>query len=368
VTDNNTKKKIVLVCVTSNTVVGFRRDLILKLKDQFQVTAIAFDKDHEKEIKDLGVDFYCVGGSHRSLNPFKVFALKRKYYKIIKTVNPDVVFTFMLKPNIFGTLAAKKAGVKKIFSMVEGAGDAFTYDTFKWRLIRKYVTKKYRKAFNIANKVVFLNQDDKKQFINEKIVVEDKTEIINGIGVNLETFEYKPIKNDAHFIMVARLNVAKGIYEYLRAAESVKQKYPNATFDLLGAEGNVSKEDIKGYVEKGIVNYLGVTSDVRPYLENCTAFVLPSYREGLPMSVIEAESVGRPVITTRTNGCIDCVKDGYNGYLVNVKEVSSIAEKMIYFIENPEKAIEMGKNSRAYAEENFDQKVINQKMLDLILE
>lgn len=356
------RKKIVLVCNTSGNVVGFRRDLILRLQQEYDVSAIAFDNDYQKEARELGVDFYCVGSSNRSLNPFKVLALKKKYYKIIKSINPDVVFTFMLKPNIYATIAAKKAGVKKIFSMVEGAGDAFTYDTFKWRIIRKYISKKYKKAFNIVQKVFFLNEDDRKQFIHEGIVGESKTDIVHGIGINLNKFEYKPIVNNARFLMVAKMNVAKGVYEYCRAAKKVKEKYPDAVFEFLGAEGNISLADVKDYIDQGILTHSGFTKDVRPYLEKCTVLVLPSYREGLPISVLEAESVGRPIITTRTNGCIDCVKDGYNGFLVNVKEVGSLAEKMTYFIENPEKAQEMGKNARAFAEENFDQKIVNEKL------
>jgi hypothetical protein len=201
----NNKKKIVLVCNTSGNVVGFRRDLVLRLKEEYDVTAIAFDNEYESQAKELGVDFYCAGGSNRSLNPFKVAALKKKYYKIIKKVNPDAVFTFMLKPNIYATVAAKKAGVKRIFSMVEGAGDAFTYDTFKWRMIKKYVSKKYKKAFNLVNKVFFLNEDDRKQFVAESIVNEEKTDIVHGIGIDLDKFEYKPIKNTARHIKSAAI-------------------------------------------------------------------------------------------------------------------------------------------------------------------
>ena len=364
--DVKSKKKIVLVCNTSGNVVGFRRNLILRLKEEYDVSAIAFDRDCEKEAKELGVDFYCVGGSNRSLNPLKVFSLKKRYYEIIKKINPDVVFTFMLKPNIYATIAAKKAGVKRIISMVEGAGDAFTYDTFKWRMIRKYVTKKYKKAFKTVQKVFFLNEDDRKQFIHEGIVSVDKTEIVHGIGVDMDKFRFSPIKNHARFLMVAKMNVAKGVYEYCRAAEKVKEKYPDAVFEFLGAEGNITLADLKGYIDSGVLTYSGFVKDVRPYLENSTVLVLPSYREGLPISVVEAESMGRPVITTRTNGCIDCVKDGYNGFLVNVKEVGSLAQKMTYFIENPEKAVEMGNNARTFAEENFDQKVINERLFEVI--
>ena len=167
--------------------------------------------------------------------------------------------------------------------------------------------------------------------------------------------------------MVARLIEPKGVYEYCEAAKAVKEKYPNATFNLLGSQRTIKAEHLKDYTNSGIINYLGVTKDVRPYFEECSVHVLPTYyREGLVTVNMEASAIGRAVITCDNTGTKETVKDGYSGFIVPIKDVNAIAEKMIYFLENPEKIYEMGENARKYAEENFDNRVINEKICKII--
>lgn len=161
---------------------------------------------------------------------------------------------------------------------------------------------------------------------------------------------------------------SKGVLEYCKCARLVKEKYPDAQFDYLGHESELTLADIQEYIDDGSVNYLGAVKDVRPYLESCTCLMLPSYyREGLPMSIMEAEATGRGIITCNTVGCKDTVVDGYNGFIVPQKNYEAMAEKCIYLIEHPEEAARMGENSRRFAEERFDQKKINQ-LLVLTLE
>lgn len=359
-------KKVLLVCATSKMVLHFRVDLIRKYQSEgYKVSVVAFDNVYERGIRDLGVDFYSVGSNNRSLNPFAILSLKKKYVKIIKKVQPDVVFTFMLKPNVFGTLAAKKMGITKIYSMVEGLGDAFTYKTFKWRMICKVVSALYKHSLKIPEKVIFLNEDDRKEFIIRKLVLEEKTALLGGIGVNLSDFKSPAISFNNCFLMVARLNVAKGVYEYLQAAKLVKSEYPETVFGLLGAEGQIKANDIKDYTDDGAVVYYGETDDVRPYLKNCSVFVLPSYREGFPVSIMEAAASSRCAITCDSAGCRDAVVDGYSGFVVEPRNVEVLKEKMIYFINNPEKAKEMGANARKFAEEHFSQQIINEKLYSL---
>lgn len=360
-------KKILLLCTSSNTVIGFRKSLIEKLQSEgFDVSVIAFDDEHKAEIEKRNIRFYCLSDKNRSINPLKILSLKNKYKKLIKQIQPDVVFSFMLKPNTFGVLGTKAAGVANIYAMVEGAGDVFINNSLKWKVIRKVVCSLYKKAFKNVQKVFFLNNDDKIEFIERKLVKEEQCEIVHGIGVDLERFTFKPIKNARTFLMIARMLKTKGIFEYCEAARQVKKKYPDAVFNYLGAEGTVKLADIQEYIDDGSIYYLGTTKDVRPYLEECSVHILPSYREGLGLVNAEAGAVGRASITCDTNGTRDTVKDGYNGYLVKVKNVSQIVEKVILFIENPEKLITMGKHSRTFAEENFDQKQINEKIYQLI--
>lgn len=360
-------KKILLICGTSQTVLNFRVGLIRALQaEDIEVSVITLDSVFKKEIVALNVDFYCVEDKNRSLNPFKILSLKNKYCKIVKEVKPDIVFTFMLKPNTFGVLAAKKAGVKNIYSMVEGAGDVFINNGLKWKLVRKVVCSLYKKAFRNSKKVFFLNNDDKTEFIQRKLVKPEQCEVVHGIGVDLEKFSYKSIKSHKTFLMVARMLKTKGVYEYCKCARIVKQKYPDAVFNYLGAEGTVTLADIKEYIDDGSINYLGTTTDVRPYYEDCCAYVLPSYREGMPVSIMEAEATGRAIIATDVNGCRDTVCVGENGFLVPRGDYKQMAEKAIWCIEHSKEVEQMGKNARLFAEENFEKKKINARLIEII--
>lgn len=360
-------KKILLICSTSASVIGFRKALIEKLQSKdFSVSVIAFDKRYKDDIESRGIKFFCINDQNRGVNPLKVLTLIERYKKIIEDISPNIVFTFMLKPNTFGVLAAKKAGVKNIYSMVEGAGDVFINNTLKWKLVRFVVCRLYKKAFKNIRKVFFLNEDDKQEFTDRGLVQSGQCEIIHGIGVDLERFSYRPIKNRRTFLMVARMLKTKGIYEYCECARLVRKKYPDAVFNYLGAEGNVKVADIQEYIDDGSVRYLGTTNDVRPYLEECTAFILPSYREGLPMSIMEAEASGRAIITSDNVGCRDTVREGYNGFLVEKGNAQGLAEKAIRCIEHPEEAEQMGRNSRTFAEEHFDQEKINEKIISIL--
>ncbi len=363
-------KKILLLCVTSQNVITFRAGLIKTLQEKdYSVSVIAFDDEYETEIQALNVDFYCIKEKNRGLNPFKILFLKRKYKKLIQQIQPDTVFTFMLKPNTFGVKAARSANIKNIYSMVEGAGDVFIHNSLKWKLIRLVVCRLYKSAFKYAKKVFFLNTDDKMEFVERKLVQEKQCEIVRGIGVDLEKFSFKEVKNGRSFLMIARMLETKGVYEYCKCARLVKQKYPDATFNYLGAEGTVKLSDIQEYIDDGSVNYLGTTKDVRPYLEECSAFILLShYREGLPMSIMEAEATGRAIITSDNIGCRDTVESGYNGFLVEKRDYSGLAEKCCEFLANEEKVIEMGKNSRTFAEKYFDARAINEQIYKVVNE
>ena len=361
--------RVMLITPTSDQAVGFRKNLIERLiSERNEVSVLTFDDTHKQTILERNIAFYCIQDQNRSLNPFKVLSLKNKYCRIIKEVNPDIVFTFMLKPNTFGVLAAEKAGIKNIYSMVEGAGDVFINNGVKWRLIRKVVCHLYKKSFKSCKKIFFLNNDDKADFIQRQLVKPEQCEIIHGIGVDLERFAYKPIKNNKTFLMVARMLKTKGVYEYCKCARIVKQKYPDAVFHYLGAEGTVSLEDIKEYIDDGSINYLGTTTDVRPFYEDCSVLILPSYREGMPMSVMEAEAMGRAIITTDVNGCRDTVLDGYNGFIIPRGDSEKMAEKVMWCLEHPMDTERMGENARKYAEENFDEKKINERIIETLAE
>ena len=361
-------KKVLLICTASQSVINFRKNFILELKKNgFEVFVIAFDDSYKPEIEDIGANFYSIQDRNRSINPLGILTLCNRYKKIISDIQPDAVFTFMLKPNVFGIQAARKSGITNIFAMVEGAGDVFIQNTLKWQFIRKGVCLLYKRAFRNAEKVFFLNEDDKNEFVVRKLVKGEKCVVIPGIGVNLSHFSYKTLKNDQTFLMIARMLETKGVLEYCECARIVKRAYPNAVFNYIGAEGSLTVADIQQYIDDGSISYLGTTKDVRPFLEDCTAFVLPSYREGLPMSVMEAEAIGRCIIASDCIGCRDTVINGYNGFLVPLKDSRMLAEKCLYMIEHKDETSRMAENSRRFAEDHFDQMKINQKIMNLTL-
>ena len=361
--------KIALIVSKSYTVLTFRKKLIMALKNNdYEVIVIAQDNDKEKEIKDLGVKFYYFTQNNRSVNPFSSIKYMNYIKRILKKEKTDIVFTFQAKPNTFGAIAAKKAKVSKIYSMVEGAGDVFNYNTLKWKLIRFISCRLYKTAFKKIKKVFFLNNDDLSEFKKRKLIEDKQGIVINGIGVDLDKFKYEPILNYDSVIMVSRLVKTKGIYDYINVAKKVKSIYPNLKFEIVGPEGDISVEDISEHIKSDTICYLGMVDDVRDYLRKSFCFVLPSYREGLPMSIMEAEAVGRPIITTNCVGCKETVKDGYNGYLVNLHDVDEMANKIIWLYESKEECNRIGMNSRKLAEELFDSNVINDKIIKIINE
>jgi len=360
--------RILLICPNSSVFIRFRKNLILKLQELgHYVIGLGFDNEYEKEIKELGVEFHYFNDANRSVNPFKILTLKNRYAKSIKEINPDLVFTFMLKPNIYGVLGAIKAGYDNIYSMLEGAGDTFNNKGLKWSIIRSFVCRGYKKSLKYSKKVFFLNSDDKNEFIERGFVTKEQCEQIPGIGIDFDRFLKKPIVNEKNFLMVSRLMESKGVLEYCEAAKIVKEKYPEAVFNLVGKQYSITESTLKEYIDSGIINYSGEAKDVVPHYENCSVHVLPTYyREGLVTVNMEASAVGRAVITCDNIGTRETVIDGYSGFLVPTRDVNAIAEKMIYFLENPSKVYEMGENARKYAEDNFNQKAVNEKICKII--
>ena len=362
--------KFLFVMTTSSNVINFRADFIRFLKEKgHEVSVIAHDDERKSDVLNLGVSaFYCAKQDNRSLNPFSILTYKKTLKEIISKEKPDYLFTYQLKPNVFGTIAGKKAGVKNIYSFVEGLGDVYVNNSFKWKIIRLVVNSLYKRAFRHAKAVCFLNEEDKMEFVNRKLVKQEKCHVFHLVGLDLNHFKYCDVKNNARFLMVARMLKTKGLFEYFECARIVKEKYPNAIFDYVGAEGSQKISDVQDYVDKGIVNYHGVQKDVRPFYENATVNVLPSYREGLGLVNAEAGAIGRMSITCNVVGTKDTVKDGYNGFLIEKENVNQLVEKVIWCIENPEEVAKMGKNARTFVEQHFERSKINERVYKTIID
>ena len=283
--------------------------------------------------------------------------------KCFRSRSYDQVFTYFLKPNIWGNFAAFFASVPNRVLMIEGLGYLFTktpWDrAFSFKtILRLLVLLLYRVSFLLAHKVILLNPDDLKLLKKYCSLPESKTLLLGGIGVDVDYWVFSGHRPfPPTFIMVARLLREKGVLEYLNAASIVKRKFPDTNFLLLGSvdsnPGSISLDDISAWIDNGTVKYLGHV-DVLYYLSSSTVFVLPSYREGVPRSTQEALSVGLPVITTDVPGCRSTVRDGVNGFLIPPFSSEELSAAMCRFVEDPALIPTMGYQSRKLAELSFD--------------
>lgn len=372
--------KVLLIGNQASTILLFRKKLIEELiANGVIVYTLTMDADQEKfkSINKLGAfpDNYTF--SRSGMNPLSDLINTIRLSGKIKNISPDVVFCFFPKPVIFGTFAASLAGIKNIYSLLEGLGFCYTEhdkkDTLKKRVIKKIQTMLYKLALPLAKKVLFLNNDDYHDLIIKNNICISSSEIIGGIGVNLRDYVYSaPSAGDIHFGMVSRLLIEKGVREYIEAAKRIKKIYPNVRFSIAGSlddnPGGITKDQVKIWEKENVVTFLGQISDVKEYLDTISIFVLPSYREGVPRSTQEAMAIGRPIITTDVPGCRETIIDGFNGFVVPPWDIVSLAQAMEKFIVNPDMIMQMGLHSRRMAEENFDEEIVTKKVVNLLLD
>ncbi len=359
--------KFILISPKNRTAYNFRGDLVKKIiASGYEVIVTGPNRDNVEKIEALGAKFVEIPMNKNGVNPVKDLEYQKALCDLFKKEKPDAVLGYTSKPVIYGSIAAKKAGVPHIAAMVTGAGYAFTAQTKKAKIIKAIMSVLYKRAFRCADVVIFQNTDDKAQFVNEHLVNPEKCKIVNGSGVNTEKFAVAPYPEQTTFFMLSRVMCSKGIREYLKACEIVKKQHPEVRCMLLGAcegiQDSLSEADLKDYIDRGIIEHFGETDTVADYYKQCSVYVLPSYREGTPRTVLEAMSMGRAVITTDAPGCKETVKNGETGFLVPVKNAEAVAEKMLAFIENPAWISEMGQKSAAYCRQKFDVNKVNADM------
>jgi len=361
--------KFVLISPKNRTAYNFRGDLIKDIiaKGYEVIVTGPNDIDVEK-IEALGARFVKIPMEKTGVNPVSDLKYIKALKKLFKEEKPDITFGYTIKPVIYGAIAAKLSKVKHIYSMIAGAGYVFVAKTTKAKLIRFVVKLLYKIGFACADKVVFMNPDDLNDFTSLKLLKKEKCVMVNGSGVNMERFEKCNIPEEPIFFMLSRALHSKGVAEYLKAAEIVKAKHPEAKFMYLGEidesmQDSLKKEEVQYYIDNGIINYYPEHPDVRIYYRQCSVFVLPSYREGIPRTVQEAMSMGRPVIVTDAPGCRETVIDGKTGFMVEIKNSDSLAEAMCKFIENPQLIKTMGEESYKYCKEKFDVRKINEVLM-----
>ncbi|GHY25300.1 glycosyl transferase family 1 [Vibrio cholerae] len=359
----------------------FRRDLIKYLVKQGH-TVYAFALDYSPEAKAavvalgaIPVDYTL---SKTGVNPIRDLKDTLALAKKLKAIQPDVVFSFFVKPSIYGTLAAKLAGVPRRIAMLEGLGYIHTPNksgfSLKKRLLQLVHGCLCTIGYAFADKVLFLNPDDPDDLAKKSLVNREKFQVLGPIGLDLDAYPYKQITTfePIRFIFIARLLAEKGIFEYLQAARLVKKIHPNAEFIVLGGldpdnPAALSSAQLDEVIDEGIITYPGHVTNVPEWIASAHVFVLPSYyREGVPRSTQEAMVIGRAVITTDAPGCRETVIDGVNGFLIPPFDSAILAEKMLYLIEHPEEMQLMGNESYRIAKERFDVHKINPVLADIL--
>ncbi|NMG46036.1 glycosyltransferase [Aromatoleum toluvorans] len=371
-------RSLAIISNQAFSLVNFRGALIHDLA-QAGVKVYALAPDYEGDTRAavvalgaLPVDYSL---TRTGMNPLRDCLDTLYLALLLRRLRPDATLGYFIKPVIYGTLAAWIARVPRRYAMIEGMGFVFTDDggrvSLRRRLLRGAVREMYRIALARAHRAVFLNRDDTNDFVRGGLVAVGNSCCIGGIGVDLAEWSPAPaVKTPVTFVLAARLLREKGIVEYVEAAARVKRKHPEVRFVLLGGldpnPSGLSRADVEAWVQAGLIEWPGHV-EVQAWLAQASVFVLPSYyREGVPRSTQEAMAMARPVITTDAPGCRDTVVDGDNGFLVPVRDVDALVDRMLTFIGEPELIESMGRRSRALAEERFDVRRINIKLMQIM--
>ena len=365
--------RIMVVSPKNKSVFNFRGDLI---KDMIahgnEVIVTGPNRDYIQDIMDLGVsEFIEVPFVKDNVNAFGDLGYYKSLRKIFKEKNPDLVFTYTIKPNIYGCLAARSAKVPNIYAMLAGLVRIYASDSLKVRVVRVVVKILYKKALKGCKKVFFQNSDDIKDFVSQNYLPLDKCVQVNGSGVNMERFLKTDLPETPVFLMASRIIKEKGVLEFCEAARIVKKSHPMARFILIGgfdsSIGAITREQLQEYFDDGSVEYPGEVKDPVSYFQQSSVFVLPSYyREGIPRTVLEAMSCGRAIITTDWPGCREPIVDGVNGFLVPIKNVGILAEKMTALIEDPEKLKSFADQAYCTCQNRFEVSKINAAMREVM--
>jgi len=363
-------RAIVIAANTSWNLVNFRSNIILALQQRdYRVVAIAPRDAHEAQLANLGVEVHALDFRSSGISPLHDVHLFFKYLALLRAIRPAAFLGFTIKPNIYGSLAARWLGIPAI-NNVSGLGTAF----IKQGLITHVATHLYRQAFRRSATVFFQNDEDREQFVAARMVTRNQSRLLPGSGVDLERFKPTALPPDTpfRFLLIARLLWDKGVHEYVDAARIVKQSQPDALFQVLGFADvdnrtAVPRAMLDRWIREGLIEHLGVTDDVRPSIAAANCIVLPSYREGLPRSLLEASAMARPIVATDVPGVRDVVDDGVTGLLCAVRSAPSLAAAMLAMIaRSPHERRAMGEAGRARVERQFAIAEVTSRYLDAV--
>lgn len=358
----STNKLIAFVSSNAWSVYNFRLDVIRHLLGRgYRIVVIAPDDEYSSMLVGEGCSFINISFDNKSENPIQDISLYNQLKRIYRENRPDLIFHFVIKPNIYGSLAAARLGIPSV-SVVTGLGYPFAKRNWLYYVVKSL----YKRAMRKVTEAWFLNNEDAKVFINEHIISIQKVKVLPGEGVNTEHFTPElpatlPKNGRFIFLMSCRLLWSKGIGVYADAARILQKKNINARFELIGFfekhhPDSISQEQLHQWEREGLIHFNGFAKDVRPYLKNADCLVFPSfYNEGVPRGLMEAASMELPIITSLSRGCKEVVLNNSNGYVCTPNDPFDLADKMEKMMNlTAEERSRMGKNGRALVIKKFD--------------
>lgn len=355
------KSCIAFVSNSAWSVYNFRLDVINNLMAQgYEVIVLAPDDSFSALLQENGCRFIPINFDNKTKNPFRDLSFYWQLKKLYRQHQPDFIFHYVAKPNIYGSLAAAANGIPSV-AVITGLGYAFAKRNWLYRVVRQL----YKTSLRKAKEIWFLNNEDARVFIDEKIVNIEKVKVLPGEGINTTYFApFQTARHTGHtftFLMSTRLLKSKGIGLYADAARILKKKNYDVRFELIGFfeahhPDSITREELARWEKEGLIHYGGFAKDVRPFLVKADCFVFPSfYNEGIPRCLMEAAAMELPVITSMNRGCKEVVLNNSTGYICNRHDPFDLADKMEKMINlSPEERARMGKNGRSLVIRKFN--------------
>lgn len=367
--------KVLVLSSLAYSLVNFRGELLAEMRRQgHTVVAVAPDRDDAvaAQLAEQGIVLRVVAMSRTGTNPLQDVRTLLAYLRLFHAERPDVVLAYTQKPIIYGGIAARLYGEARFFALMTGLGYLFSDAANDRKLVKNAFVRLYRASLQRAVKIFVFNRDDRSDMIAAGILTPDQDVLqVPGSGVDLRHYAKQPLPQaPPTFLMIGRLMRDKGVYDFLEAAQIVRERHPQTRFRILGRpetsnQTGIAAAEVERLSTEYGVEFLPETRDVRPVLAACSVFVLPSfYREGLPRTILEAMATGRPIITTDMPGCRDAIEPGENGLLVAPRWPGMLADAMNRLIENPDELARMAARSRQIAERTYDVRLVNHILLD----
>jgi glycosyltransferase involved in cell wall biosynthesis len=370
---NDPRPAVVLSANSCWNLLNFRGALLSALDSAgYRLIAFAPPDEHTDELRRRGLEVHRIPMARSGMNPAADALLLLRYVRALRAVKPAAYCGFTIKPNVYGSIAARLTGVPAI-NNVTGLGTMFLSRSLMWRLAKRL----YRLAFKHSHTIFFHNDEDFRIFLEQRIIRPEQGRVIPGSGVNLDHFkpdEKEQSEEPPRFLFIGRAIRDKGIVEFIEAARQLRTRMPEARFQILGSPdpGNptsVSQAEFESWIDEGLIEHLGEHADVRPFIRSATAVVLPSYREGMSRALLEGAAMGKPLVGADVPGSRELVEEGATGALCKAKDAESLADAMERIGRlSAESLRQMGMTARARVEHRFSEDVVVEAYLQVLAE